>query len=46
LNALYQEFRAKGVRMPGFENGPVRRSYGVRDFSVIDPDGYDLVFGE
>jgi hypothetical protein len=29
-----------------FQDGPVQRSYGVRDFSVIDPDGYDLVFGE
>ena len=29
-----------------FKNGPVTRPYGIRDFSVIDPDGYDLVFGE
>ena len=46
LNALYEEFRARGVPMPGFEDGPVMRPYGVRDFSVLDPDGYDLVFGE
>lgn len=47
LDALYQEFRAKGVPMPeGFEAGPVTRSYGIRDFSVLDLDGYDLVFGE
>jgi hypothetical protein len=47
LDALYQEFRAKGVPMPdGFADGPVTRSYGIRDFSVIDPDGYDIVFGE
>jgi hypothetical protein len=47
LDALYQEFRAKAVPMPdGFEDGPVLRSYGIRDFSVIDPDGYDIVFGE
>jgi catechol 2,3-dioxygenase-like lactoylglutathione lyase family enzyme len=47
LDALYEEFRAKGVSMPGcFEAGPVIRSYGIRDFSVIDPDGYDIVFGE
>jgi hypothetical protein len=47
LDALYQEFRAKGAVMPdGFDNGPVTRSYGIRDFSVIDPDGYDIVFGE
>ena len=46
LDALYAEFRARGVPLAGFENGPVLRSYGVRDFSVFDPDGYDLVFGE
>lgn len=47
LDGLYSEFRAKGVPMLDcFQNGPVARSYGIRDFSVIDPDGYDLVFGE
>lgn len=47
LDALYDEFRAKDVPMPaGFEDGPVTRPYGMRDFSVIDPDGYDIVFGE
>jgi catechol 2,3-dioxygenase-like lactoylglutathione lyase family enzyme len=47
LDGLFEEFRTKGVPMAaGFEAGPVMRSYGVRDFSVIDPDGYDLVFGE
>lgn len=47
LDALFNEFRSKGVRMPdSYKNGPIHRSYGVRDFSVIDPDGYELVFGE
>jgi glyoxylase I family protein len=47
LDALFEEFRSKGVRMPDcYKQGPVKRSYGIRDFSVIDPDGYDLVFGE
>lgn len=47
LDRLYAEFRASDVPMPGaFEFGPVTRSYGIRDFSVIDPDGYDIVFGE
>ena len=47
LDALFEEFRAKAVPMPaGFEAGPVTRPYGIRDFSVIDPDGYDIVFGE
>jgi hypothetical protein len=30
----------------GFADGPVTKSYGIRDFSVIDPDGYDIVFRE
>ena len=47
LDALFEEFRSKSVRMADcYKNGPVKRSYGIRDFSVIDPDGYDLVFGE
>jgi hypothetical protein len=47
LDALYREFKAKGVKMPEYyRDGPVARPYGMRDFSVIDPDGYDLVFGE
>jgi catechol 2,3-dioxygenase-like lactoylglutathione lyase family enzyme len=47
LDALFEEFRSNGVRMPDcFKDGPVKRSYGVRDFSVTDPDGYELVFGE
>ena len=47
LDALWSEFRASGASMPAcYEHGPILRSYGVRDFSVIDPDGYDLVFAE
>lgn len=47
LDALYEEFRERDVPMPGgFEAGPLTRPYGIRDFSVIDPDGYDIVFGE
>lgn len=47
LDALFEEFKTKGVSMPDcYPDGPVTRSYGIRDFSVFDPDGYDLVFGE
>jgi len=47
VDALYEEFRVKGVKMPSaYKDGPITRSYGIRDFSVLDPDGYDLVFGE
>jgi len=43
---LWSEFLLAGVELsPEFANGPVNRSYGIRDFSVIDPDGYILVFG-
>ena len=47
LDALYAEFTRNGVRMPAcYAAGPLTRSYGLRDFSVLDPDGYDLVFAE
>ena len=47
LDTLYKEFRAKGVPMDEcFKDGPIKRSYGISDFSVVDPDGYELVFGE
>lgn len=29
----------------GMEGGPIDREYGIRDFSIIDPDGYQIVFG-
>lgn len=46
LDGLYAEFRAIGMQMSEeFQNGPVTRPYGIRDFSVTDPDGYELVFG-
>jgi catechol 2,3-dioxygenase-like lactoylglutathione lyase family enzyme len=47
LDRLYTEFRSRGVAMhESFQDGPVLRDYGVRDFSLLDPDGYELVFGE
>ena len=43
---LWNEYREAGVQLsPEFAHGPVNRPYGIRDFSVIDPDGYILVFG-
>lgn len=46
IDALWAEYRSAGVPMPpAFDDGPVDRDYGVRDFSITDPDGYDLVFG-
>ena len=41
------EFKAKGVTISAcYADGPIARPYGSRDFSVLDPDGYDLVFAE
>ena len=47
LDALHKEFTDNGVEwLDCFQNGPEDRPYGMRDFSVFDPDGYDLVFAE
>jgi catechol 2,3-dioxygenase-like lactoylglutathione lyase family enzyme len=43
-DVLWKEFKASGVEIPD-KNGPVDREYGIRDFGVIDPDGYVIVFG-
>jgi catechol 2,3-dioxygenase-like lactoylglutathione lyase family enzyme len=46
IDPLWKEFKDAGVEMhPSFESGPIDRDYGIRDFSIIDPDGYDIVFG-
>lgn len=46
VDTLWQEFRAAGASMHEYlDSGPVNREYGIRDFSVYDPDGYNLVFG-
>jgi hypothetical protein len=47
LDALYAEFRAARCHDAGLlQERPGDTSLRIRDFSVIDPDGYDLVFGE
>ena len=46
VNALWKEYREAGVPMPdSFDGGHVNRPYGICDFSIYDPAGYDLVFG-
>ncbi len=46
IDALWEEYQAIGIEMPSeFAGGPVDREYGIRDFSLSDPDGYVLVFG-
>ncbi len=47
VDGLLKECRdAKATIPAAYDNGPVNRPYGIRDFNVIDPDGYDIVFGE
>jgi uncharacterized glyoxalase superfamily protein PhnB len=43
IDALYAQLNARGVAVAE----PVAdRPYGMRDFTVIDPDGHRLVFGQ
>lgn len=41
---LWQEYSEKEVQ--GLRNPPENREYGVRDFSILDPDGYQIRFNE
>ena len=46
IEDLWAEYRDAGAKMPDvFADGPIKRDYGIQDFSITDPDGYDLVFG-
>ena len=42
VDALYEELRSKGANVL---QAPKDYSYGMRDFSVTDPDGNQLSFG-
>lgn len=47
LNALWKKCREANVEMSvGFKDGPVAGDNGTREFSIVDPDGYSLVFCE
>lgn len=43
VDAFYAEFSEKDVR---FKYEPVLKTYGVKEFAVLDQDGYQLAFGE
>lgn len=43
VDALYETFKAKGAHLL---IAPGDRPYGLRDFSLNDPDGNRLTFGE
>jgi len=45
IDSLWQEFTAAGAIPDDSCSGPADREYGIRDFSIKDPDGYGLVFG-
>jgi catechol 2,3-dioxygenase-like lactoylglutathione lyase family enzyme len=50
VDALFQRFRAAGLKTPGnpaspVEDGPVDQTWGMRELYVRDPDGNTLRFG-
>ena len=42
VDSLYEEFSGRGVSA---QWPPTNQSYGIRDFKVLDCDGYQLLFG-
>lgn len=42
VDALHSEFQARGVEVKW---PPTDQDYGIRDFKVLDCDGYQLLFG-
>lgn len=43
VDAIYEEWKQKGVQI---QHAPADQDYGMRDFDVIDPDGYQLTIGK
>jgi catechol 2,3-dioxygenase-like lactoylglutathione lyase family enzyme len=50
-NALFRQFRERGLKTPGnpdapdeVHEGPINQSWGTREFYVDDPDGNTLRF--
>jgi predicted enzyme related to lactoylglutathione lyase len=43
IDALYAEFVAKGARV---SRNPEVMPYGLKEFDIVDPDGYVLCFAE
>jgi len=47
VDVLWKTFQEAQVPMhTSYDEGPINRSYGIRDFNIFDPDAYDIVFGE
>lgn len=43
VDAYYAEI--SGL-VPGITNAPMDRDYGIRDFSILDPNGIAVTFGQ
>ena len=43
VDALHAEWAARGVPLP---QAPADRPYGMRDFSLRDPDGNEIIAGQ
>lgn len=43
VNALYEELKTRGANIV---EGPVQRPYGRSEITVVDENGYQIVFGE
>jgi catechol 2,3-dioxygenase-like lactoylglutathione lyase family enzyme len=49
VDAFCEKIKATGTRIYNFDNNvvvqePINRAWGVREFGVVDPDGYRLYF--
>lgn len=42
VDRMYEEFKERGVDTVW---KPTNQDYGIRDFKILDPDGYQLLFG-
>lgn len=43
VEALFEEFKSSGANI---DYGLCLQPYGVKEFGIIDPDGYDIAFGQ
>ena len=52
LDELYQQYVERGLNvtqpqsLPGIRIKPVQQTWGMKEFSIADPDGNRLTFGE
>jgi catechol 2,3-dioxygenase-like lactoylglutathione lyase family enzyme len=47
IDELFAAYRDKGVTVrPGYENGPVKQPWGLREFEIEDCNGHILLFAQ